>query len=1176
MLDVRLLGQYDLRYDREPFEFSSRPAQSLFAFLILNAGIAHRRERLAGLLWPVSTESNARNNLRQALWRIRKTLGEHTVEENVYLQANHFSITFNLDASYRFDVKRLEDKLSGRASSEDLIAALEEYAGDLLPGFYEDWVTLERERLRAEYERKLHRLLEVLMQEARWEELLEWGERWIVLGGSPEPAYRAIMVGHYGLGDSANAQHAYDRCVESLRTGLSIEPTEETVSLHERIKNREPLLDIIPVVNRAPDRVRELRVRDAAPQKAPDEVDIPSTAIEVEPSFVGRESELEQLNRALVEVNHGHGQIAVITGNTGTGKTTLLGAFAHRSTTKFKDIVVASGNCNSLTGIGDPYLPFRKILRMLCGDVGGEMDGGRSFIEQTERLKAMAPLTFSTILEYGPDLIDGLVPGHVLFTLGQSHADCSPVQLRLIEQIVDQNALRRDDPKLRQVDIFGQYAAVLNHLASVHPLAIFIDDLQWADIGTLNLLFYLGRQLNENRILLICASRPIELQDDSGDTRLPLGSMLQEFKRLYGEITIDLNETCEKDGRDFIEAFIDTEPNQLGAPFRDELYHHTGGNPLFIVELLRAMEKRGDIETDEEGNWVAPSSLDWSILPGKLEGVIEDRIMRLDPELLEVITLGSVEGEEFTAEVISKVLQRDNREIVGCLSGKLDKIHKLVSAQQVSWIGDSRLSTYRFRHILIQKHLYGRLDSIEKVHLHEEVGLALETLHSGRTDEIAIQLERHFREARIPEKAVEYGLLAAEEARRLSANEEAVQHLRGALELLQTTPESSSRSIRELQVYSSLGVALIATKGYGAREVEETFSQALELCESFGDDPQLFMILYGLRMYTTVRGRHKTAQELGERLLVMAQVAEDPDFLLEAHQAVGASAFYLGDLESARAHLEAALELYDIERHIVHTSLYGQDPAVACLSYLPLIIWCQGFPEQAIEKSHEALRLANQVAHPFSMVIALCFSSFLFCLMKGYPEAMNLADEAIQLSAKHGFPLWKAMGDILAGAAEAHTSYSSGIEQIEDGLRDWKRMGSYLGYPHFQALLGEASLEAGDIEIGLTSVKRALDTALESGDRLVEAELLRLQGEFKLLEGEFNIAERLFLEAFEVASSQKALTFELRAAMSMHRLGLQRGVQHKTRRTLERVFKRFSEGFDSLDLIEASELLQMN
>ncbi len=715
---------------------------------------------------------------------------------------------------------------------------------------------------------------------------------------------------------------------------------------------------------------------------------------------------------------------------------------------------------------------------------------------------------------------------------------------------------------------------VLNKLASFHPLAIIIDDLQWADIGTLNLMFYLGRQLNRNRILLICANRPIELQEESGDTRLPLGSMFHEFMRHYGEIIIDLNETCENDGRDFIEAFIDTEPNQLGAPFRDELYHHTGGNPLFIVELLRAMEKRGDIETDDEGNWVTPSSLNWNILPGKLEGVIEDRIMRLDPELLEIITLGSVEGEEFTAEVIANVLQRDNREIVNRLSGKLDKQHKLVSAQQVRWIGDVRLSSYRFRHVLIQKHLYGRLDSIEKVHHHEEVGLALETLHSGRTDEIAIQLERHFREARIPEKAVEYGLLAAEEARRLSANEEAVQHLRQTLEILQTTPESSSRSIRELQIYSSLGVALIATKGYGARDVEETFSRALELCESFGDDPQLFKILYGLRMYTTVRGRHKPAQDLGKRLLMMAQVAEDPDLLLEAHQAVGASAFYLGNLGSARGHLEEALELYDIDRHIVHTSLYGQDPAVACLSYLPLTIWCQGFPELALEKGNEALRLANQVAHPFSMVIALCFSSFLFCLMKDYPEAANLADQAIQLSIKHGFPLWKVMGDILAGAADAHTSYSSGIEQMENGLRDWKGMGSYLGYPHFQALLGEACLEVGDSKLGLSSVTRALDIALESGDRLVEAELLRLQGEFKLLEGELDIAERRFVEASEVASSQNALAFELRAAMSKHRLGLERGDQDKTRKTLARVYKRFNEGFDTPDLIEASELLE--
>lgn len=230
MLEVHLLGQFDVRVGQEVVDIPSRPAQSLLAYLILSAGTAHRREKLAGLLWPDASEENARSNLRHALWRLRKAIGGE------FLEADKISISFTKDSDFWLDAALMEKGDGRELTSEELLSTVSKYGGELLPGFYDDWVVLERERYRSLFESKIQALLDRLVEEQNWTLVLEWGERWIALGQVPEPAYRALMIAYSGLGDTAGMAAVFIRCSKALQDELGVEPSEETKVLYEQLK----------------------------------------------------------------------------------------------------------------------------------------------------------------------------------------------------------------------------------------------------------------------------------------------------------------------------------------------------------------------------------------------------------------------------------------------------------------------------------------------------------------------------------------------------------------------------------------------------------------------------------------------------------------------------------------------------------------------------------------------------------------------------------------------------------------------------------------------------------------------------------------------------------------------------------------------------------------------------
>jgi predicted ATPase len=505
--------------------------------------------------------------------------------------------------------------------------------------------------------------------------------------------------------------------------------------------------------------------------------------------FVGRERELGELQRFLDRSLKGEAQVVFVAGEAGSGKSTLVDEFVRRAQEANPDLVAAVGECNAQTGAGDPYLPFRQVLAVLTGEDDPKRASGRVNATNATRLKELGRISAETLLWVAPDLIGIFIPGASLVA---KIATTAARQGKLVDRLAERMKAGKEgavDPSLDQEKIFEQYAQVLAALSRQRVLVLILDDLHWADSASLNLLFHLTRQLKDSRVLIVGTYRPDDvalgrLSTTSGRVeRHPLEPILNEIKRYAGDVVIDLGAPSAGEGRAFVDALVDSEPNRLDDAFRRELYARTEGHPLFTIELLRTLEERGNLVKDSGGRWVQAASLDWEMLPGRVEGVIAERLGRLPDRSREALTVGSVMGQDFAAQVVAQVEDVPERELVTVLARELDKRHHLVEETGEVRVGKHFLSWYRFAHVLFQQYLYNDMSAGERRLLHGDVARVLETLYTDHTDEIAAELARHTQEAGEDEKAVEYLIQAGDGAFCAYAQEEAAAYYTRALDL---------------------------------------------------------------------------------------------------------------------------------------------------------------------------------------------------------------------------------------------------------------------------------------------------------------------------------------------------------------------------------------------------------
>lgn len=476
------------------------------------------------------------------------------------------------------------------------------------------------------------------------------------------------------------------------------------------------------------------------------------------------------------------------------GKTALLAEFGRRAMDAHSDLLVASGNCNAYSGVGDPYLPFRDILALLTGEVEARWAAGSITRDHARRLWAALPLAVQALVDHGPHLVPALVPGTALLSRVRASVPAgAPWLHRLTDRLERQPA---PPDALEQSHLFQQVTHLLRALAEAHPLVLILDDLQWADTASTSLLFHLGRRLEGARILIAGAYRAEEIALGRRGKRHPLDKVLSEFKCTFGDVWLDLAVVDELEQRRFVDALLETEPNSLGEGFRRVLTARTGGHPLFTAELLRAMQAREDLVRDEAGRWTHGPVLDWETLPARVEGVIEERVGRLEAELRQILSVASVEGEDFTSPVVARVLGMEEGALLGRLAQELVRRHRLVMEQAEVRIGPRRFSRFKFGHALVQKYLYQQLSLGERRMLHEEVAAALESCYGERVDEFAVQLAHHHDKAGDDDRALYYFTRAAENAHRVYANDEAYTHYTSAVEAATRVPADAASVIR--------------------------------------------------------------------------------------------------------------------------------------------------------------------------------------------------------------------------------------------------------------------------------------------------------------------------------------------------------------------------------------------
>ena len=669
-------------------------------------------------------------------------------------------------------------------------------------------------------------------------------------------------------------------------------------------------------------------------------------------SFIGRKTELQRLDEFLKNATSGQLQVVFIAGEAGAGKSTLVGKFIRDEEKLDPTLIASIGVCNAHTGSGDPYLPFRQLLTSLTTTPEEKKSTQEiTSTKRTAQLKEFARLSGETLIKIGPDLIGIFVPAASLLTrIATEFALSSYLGHRLSNQLDKKKSSEpmKVDPELDQEKIFEQYASVVKALSKDRTLILVLDDLQWADSGSLNLLFHLARDLVDSRILLLGTYRPDDVALGRDGGRHPFESTLNELKRYYGDIVLDLSHINSDERRAFTNELIDSEPNHLDDAFRAQLFMHTDGHPLFTVELLRNLQERGNLIKDKDGFWIIGTNVDWSTLPARVESVIGERIARLPENLRETLNVSSVMGYEFIAQVIARVQKAQEFELVKNLSRELEKRYLLVVEQGETKIGKQYFSIYQFSHALIQQYLYDELSTGERRMLHGEIAETLETLTADQSDQFALQLARHYEEAGNAEKAIHYWTLAGDSAYQVYANNEAIagytralelgkeatletqqiQHLysrRGRAmellgqfdqalknydEMLSTAHERQDRGMELEAMMASSTLYSTPTAVMNPEKGRALSEQALKLAKELGDQVIECKVLWNLLLANLHGAKLDQAIDYGEKSLSLARSLNLHDQIPTTLTDLGRAYNVVGRFEEAETRLVEATRLW--------------------------------------------------------------------------------------------------------------------------------------------------------------------------------------------------------------------------------------------------------------------------
>jgi DNA-binding winged helix-turn-helix (wHTH) protein/tetratricopeptide (TPR) repeat protein len=859
--------------------------------------------------------------------------------------------------------------------------------------------------------------------------------------------------------------------------------------------------------------------------------------------LVGRETELARLHQWFAAASGGVRRVGFIIGEAGIGKTTLVDAFVAQVGSE-EAPWIGHGQCVDQYGAGEAYLPLLEALGRMCRGPEGE---------------------------------------HLLSFLRQQ-APSWLVQMPALLNETERVSLQRAESGTTPARMLRELAEAVEQLTAERPLVLVLEDLHWSDASTLAWLSYVARRPEAARLLVLGTYRPVETIVAAH----PLRTLTHEL-RGRGQCEELLLDYLSEDA---VTAYLaGRRPGrEIPAGLAHMLHQRTDGNPLFLVTLVDTLVREGKLVEGTAG-WELPEGLEAMAVdvPEGLRQLIELHLDQVRPEDQTILEAGSVVGAEFSAAAVAAGVEFEAESVEVRCEAMARRAQFLQALGSEAWPDGTVAARYRFLHALHQEVLYNRIPAGQQMRWHRQIGMRLEAGHGGKAQEIAAELAEHFVRGRDAPRAVQYLRHAGENARQRSAYQEAIAHLTRGIEVLGQLPDTVERARQEVDLQTTLGLTYMAAKGYATPEVGTAYARALVLCQQMDDAPQLGRVLGGSWIFHLARAEFHTAREMTEQLLTLGEKTQDPAILGPAHHGLGQVLFHTGEFAPAKEHLEQAFALFTRQLLSSPDAVRSvQDGRVISLGFSAFSLWHLGYPDQAYQKAQEALTLARELSHPFTLAYALFFVASVHGYRGDHALVHQPNEEMLALSLEHGFPVFVVAGTFVRSLmflAQGKVEIAEGIAQIRQCMDAYRATGAVSGLPMLLAVLAEVQMVAGQVEEGRASLSEAQATVDRTGERRYDAMLSHIKG--KLLLGRIireqdakdhiektAEAEACFRHAVDVARQQNAKSLELRAVMSLCLLCQQQGRRDEARKLLAEVHDWFTEGFDTADLKAAKALLE--
>jgi class 3 adenylate cyclase/predicted ATPase len=832
--------------------------------------------------------------------------------------------------------------------------------------------------------------------------------------------------------------------------------------------------------------------------------------------LIGRDEEIELLLRRWARVKAGDGQVVLVSGEAGLGKSRITAALAERLH-------------------GEPHIRLRYFCSPYYQD-----SALFPFIDQLGRSAGF-------VRDDPPaaklEKLDAL-----LARAAPSDEDAAFLADLLSLPASERHPLPDLSPQRKKERTLEALIRQLEGLARQQPVVMVFEDAHWIDPTSRDLLDLLVERARSLSMLLIVTFRPEFQPPWTGQPQVMM---------------LALNRLDRSDRTTLVEQIAGGKalPDEIVAQIVDR----TDGVPLFVEELTKSVLDSGLLR-EETDRYVLDGALPPFAIPTTLHASLMARLDRLASVRL-VAQIGAAIGREFSYGLLRGVSRLPEDELQTALA-------RLVASELVFQRGRPPDAVYAFKHALVQDAAHSSLLRSTRQQLHAQIAEALEAQSPELIDTQPEFFAQHYAEAGLVEKAVACWGKAGHRSAARSAIAEAAAQFQKALDQLALLPGNPDRQRQELEFCSALGAALRFVKGQAAPETGQAYARARELWEQLGYPAEYLHIPYGQSRYHVYCGELDLALRLDEDLLRVSRQRNDSRGLVLSHQSCGTGYGVRGRFALSRSHLEAALSLYDPNSHHSLGPQTGSHPQVVAQAHLGIVLLCLGFPDQALVRANAAIAEARSLAHSPTIASALMIGAIRLSITGDNGDLDDLVEELLAVATEQAFPQWRAFGTIYRGWVKAKNGdVVEGISLLRSGLAAYRDNGNELLTPHHTALLARACDVAGQIEEALSALDHALQIVGRTGERLLEAELNRHKGQLLLRQGHSEAAEELYREALSIAAEQEAKLFELRAAASLARLHRDQGRHAAARDLLAPVYGWFTEGFDTPDLKEAKALL---